>query len=102
MTHSFLVTIGGAPIPDPRIPLLIVEELADLIARGGGAGAIAAGEPADDGVDTAGDAIVARDKNERQETRVADYNLQRLSKPPSIVDQTVGVVVQSCEGKRGC
>jgi hypothetical protein len=37
----------------------MLEAFAVLIARVGGAGAIAAGEPADDGVDTAGEAIVS-------------------------------------------
>jgi hypothetical protein len=38
---------------------VIFDGVAALIARVGGAGAIAAGEPAEDGVETAGDAIVA-------------------------------------------
>jgi hypothetical protein len=37
----------------------MLEAFTVLIARVGGAGAIAAGEPADDGVDTAGEAIVS-------------------------------------------
>lgn len=37
----------------------MLEAFAILMARVGGAGAIAAGEPAEDGVDTAGEAIVS-------------------------------------------
>jgi hypothetical protein len=38
----------------------VLDALADLIARVGGAGARAAGDPADEGVDTAGDAMFGR------------------------------------------
>jgi hypothetical protein len=67
MTHSFLVTREGADRPDAGNMAAIFDASAALIAMLGGAGAMLAGEPADDGVDTAGEAMsltmkfVARD-----------------------------------------
>ena len=55
MTHSFLVTIVGVGSPDAGAIEAILDALTVLIASGGGASV--AGEPADDGVDTAGDAM---------------------------------------------
>jgi len=57
MTHSFLVTIVGVGIPDTETIEVIFDESVDLIASAG-AGARAVGDPADEGVDAAGDAIV--------------------------------------------
>jgi hypothetical protein len=57
MTHSFLITSEGACRPDAGEMAAILDASAVLIAMFGGAGAILAGEPADDGVETAGDAM---------------------------------------------
>lgn len=54
--------------------------LADLIARVGGAGARAAGDPADDGVDTAGDAMSGRSETEVEDKSI---NLTRATRIPS-------------------
>jgi len=59
MIHSFDVTMGGVGTPDAGAIAAILDAFIDLIARAGGAGARAAGDPAEDGVETAGDAIVA-------------------------------------------
>ncbi len=55
MIHSLRVTMVGVPAVGEK-PFMFTA-LIFLIARVGGAGAIAAGEPADEGVDTAGDAM---------------------------------------------
>jgi hypothetical protein len=60
MIHSLDVTMGGAGTPDAGARAAILDAFIDLIARPGGAGARAAGDPAEDGVETAGDAIVAK------------------------------------------
>lgn len=57
MTHSFLVTREGAGRPDAGDMAAMRDASAALIAMLGGAGAMLAGEPADDGVDTAGEAM---------------------------------------------
>ena len=58
MIHSFLVTMVGAGSPDAGAMNAMLGTLEDLIASVGGAGARAAGEPAEDGVDDAGDAMI--------------------------------------------
>lgn len=60
MTHSFLVTIPGVAGPEAVTSATIFDAFAVLIARAGGAGASVEGEPAEDGVETEGDAILAR------------------------------------------
>jgi hypothetical protein len=60
MTHSFVVTSEGAVIPDAGAMAAIFAAFAALIAIVGSAGAIFAGEPALEGVDTAGDAMSLR------------------------------------------
>lgn len=55
--------------------------LADLIARVGGAGARAAGDPADDGVDTAGDAMSGRSEAEDGDENI---NLTQSTRIPPI------------------
>lgn len=60
MTHSFLVTIVGAEGPDPITTEAMFAAFVDFIARPGGAGARAAGDAAEDAVDTAGDAMSLR------------------------------------------
>lgn len=59
MTHSFRVTMVAAGSPDEGAMDAILDAFEDLIASVGGAGARAAGEPAEVGVDTAGDAMFA-------------------------------------------
>jgi hypothetical protein len=57
MTHSFVVTSEGAAMPDAGATVAILDAFVALMAMVGGAGAILAGEPALEGVDTAGDAM---------------------------------------------
>lgn len=66
MIHSFRVTIVGLGGPGAKVAAApIFGMLADWIARTGGAGASAAGDPADDGVDTAGEAILLKAQLQR-------------------------------------
>jgi hypothetical protein len=57
MTHSFVVTSEGAAKPSAGAIAAIFDAFAALMARVGGAGAMFAGEPALDGVDTAGEVM---------------------------------------------
>ena len=57
MTHSLVVTSEGAARPDAGAMAAIFDAFAALMAMVGGAGAMFAGEPALDGVDTAGEAM---------------------------------------------
>ena len=57
MIHSFLVTMVGVGSPDAGAMDAMLGAFEDLIASAGGAGARAVGEPAEDGVDIAGDAM---------------------------------------------
>ena len=59
MTHSFCVTMVGGVSPGEGVMDAILDAFVDLIASAGGAGARAAGEPAEAGVDTAGEAMFA-------------------------------------------
>ncbi len=58
ITHSFLVT-PPVGVPSPDIIEVMFDPLPGLVATVGGAGkrAGAGGEPADEGVETAGDAM---------------------------------------------
>jgi hypothetical protein len=72
MTHSFVVMMVGVPGPDGDAIMLTFGKLPVLRARTG-AGASAAGEPADDGVDTAGEAIVSAQQ-------IADWRIGLVGK----------------------
>lgn len=58
MIHSFLVTMVGGESPDAGAIDVMLNAWEDLIASVGGAGARPAGEPAEEGFDTAGDAMI--------------------------------------------
>ena len=62
MTHSFVVMMPGVPGPEEAATADIPDAFAVLIANAGGPGASVEGEFAEEGVETAGDAIVARQK----------------------------------------
>ena len=57
MTHSLVVTSEGGAKPDDGAMAAMFDAFAALMAMEGGAGAMFAGEPALDGVDTAGEAM---------------------------------------------
>jgi hypothetical protein len=63
MIHSLVVNIVGVGMPDPDAIMVMLDMFGALIARVGGAGAMAAGEPVEDGVDTAGEAMSATCEN---------------------------------------
>jgi hypothetical protein len=92
MTHSFVVTSEGAAIPETGATVAIFDAFAALIAMVGGAGAILAGEPALEGVDTAGDAMspIQEVSTEGNEINVAHWVLG--GKAPSTACETRAVV----------
>lgn len=57
MTHSLRVTMVDVGAAAAREVAAMLARFVDLIARAGWAGGRATGDPADDGVDTAGEAI---------------------------------------------
>ena len=83
MTHSFVVTSGGAAKPDAGAMAAIFDAFAALMAMVGGAGAILAGEPALDGVDTAGDAMSLIEsffnRRQRDQRHTLDMSLETPS-----------------------
>jgi hypothetical protein len=93
MTHSFVVTSEGAATPDAGAMAAIFDAFAALMAMVGRAGAILAGEPVLEGVDTAGDAMSLIDGYEtaNNEVNVAHWKLG--DEAPSKAYETRTIVV---------
>lgn len=81
MIHSLVVMMGGVGSVEAgaiaaMLFALALLKLLVLTARTGGAGARYAGEPAEEGVDTAGEAIAEKSRGQQQQsgTRSKDGN----------------------------
>jgi hypothetical protein len=86
MIHSLVVMMGGVGSVEAGAMAAMLFgfalwKLLVLTARTGGAGARYAGEPAEEGVDTAGEAIIAeKSREQQQQTRNSQQDDNLLSR----------------------